>query len=211
MLRYVDKVMKDQPNVQTPEIILRGINKQLYFNPGVQECQRQKCSNVTMDKGGVRECQDKKCGQRDSSNKKWNLGYKLGLLITLLILSGLIYLVMFSGLKTPVTLPPQQDDALEVTHDDMPPFSEIMDGVMFTVSGFPATMRDKIRKKAVAMGATYSHKWDDSCTHLICDSTGAAKYNLAKRAGAIIVRREWVEASHANKRMQPWGKFSLDS
>ena len=61
-----------------------------------------------------------------------------------------------------------------------------LDGVVFAVSGFPATVRDDIRRRVVAMGAKYRHHWDDTCTHLVCKSGNAPKYQMAASRGTIV-------------------------
>ena len=113
----------------------------------------------------------------------------------------------------------QQSRYNSPTHDrlqPMKPISKIMNEVVFAVSGFPATLRDNIRKKVMSMGGTYRHKWDSGCTHLICNSSGAAKYALAaggREGGASvsIVTKEWVESSHTDKRVYPCPMFSLEN
>ena len=61
-----------------------------------------------------------------------------------------------------------------------------LDGVVFAVSGFPATVRDDIRRRVGAMGAKYRHHWDDTCTHLVCKSGNAPKYQMAVSRGTIV-------------------------
>jgi len=47
------------------------------------------------------------------------------------------------------------------------PFSELMNNVVFVMSGYENPYRSNIRSKALEMGAKYKHNWDQSCTHLM--------------------------------------------
>ena len=62
------------------------------------------------------------------------------------------------------------------------PFSRLLEGVVFTISGLQNPLRGQVRQKATDMGAKYRGDWDASCTHLVCAfantpcTVGAAKY-----------------------------------
>lgn len=47
------------------------------------------------------------------------------------------------------------------------PFSELLNGVVFTISGIQNPDRADIRTMALEMGAKYKPDWDGSCTHLV--------------------------------------------
>jgi len=47
------------------------------------------------------------------------------------------------------------------------PFSELLNNVVFVMSGYENPYRSNIRSKALEMGAKYKHNWDLSCTHLM--------------------------------------------
>jgi DNA-repair protein XRCC1 len=45
--------------------------------------------------------------------------------------------------------------------------SELLKGVVFVLSGFQNPLRSELRRKATAMGATYSDDWNSKSTHLM--------------------------------------------
>lgn len=47
------------------------------------------------------------------------------------------------------------------------PFSELLNNVIFAMSGYENPYRSNLRSKALEMGATYKNNWDRSCTHLM--------------------------------------------
>lgn len=47
------------------------------------------------------------------------------------------------------------------------PFSELLNDVIFTMSGYENPYRSNLRSKALEMGAIYKNNWDHSCTHLM--------------------------------------------
>lgn len=47
------------------------------------------------------------------------------------------------------------------------PFSELLKGVVFTISGIQNPDRADMRTMALEMGAKYKPDWDGSCTHLV--------------------------------------------
>ena len=47
------------------------------------------------------------------------------------------------------------------------PFSKIMNGVTFALSGFKNPSRGQLRDKALAMGAKYEPDWGPGCSHLM--------------------------------------------
>ena len=57
------------------------------------------------------------------------------------------------------------------------PFARLLEGVVFTLSGFKNPLRGQIRQNAMDMGAKYKGDWDGSCTHLVCAFTNTPKFN----------------------------------
>ena len=57
------------------------------------------------------------------------------------------------------------------------PFARLLDGVVFTLSGYQNPLRGQLRQKATDMGAKYRGDWDGSCTHLVCAFTNTPKFN----------------------------------
>ena len=47
------------------------------------------------------------------------------------------------------------------------PFSELLDSVVFVLSGYQNPKRSQLRDKMAAMGANYKVDWDKTCTHLM--------------------------------------------
>ncbi|XP_024917495.1 DNA repair protein XRCC1 isoform X3 [Cynoglossus semilaevis] len=79
------------------------------------------------------------------------------------------------------------------------PFNRIMEGVVFVLSGFQNPFRGELREKALNMGAKYQPDWTSDSTHLICAFANTPKYFQVKRAGGIIVRKEWLLDCHKRK------------
>ena len=47
------------------------------------------------------------------------------------------------------------------------PFSRLLEGVVFVLSGFKNPFRGTLRGKGLDMGAVYEADWNPSCTHLM--------------------------------------------
>ena len=47
------------------------------------------------------------------------------------------------------------------------PFSKLLEGVVFSLSGFKNPFRGQLREKGMEMGAQYRGDWDSECTHLV--------------------------------------------
>ncbi|XP_023338703.1 DNA repair protein XRCC1 isoform X2 [Eurytemora carolleeae] len=85
------------------------------------------------------------------------------------------------------------------------PFNKLLDGVVFTISGFQNPLRGEIRGKALKMGAKYRGDWDGTCTHLVCAFSNTPKYNQVKGKGKIV-KKDWIEDCFS-KRMKLNSKF----
>ncbi|CAM9183633.1 unnamed protein product [Lampetra planeri] len=59
------------------------------------------------------------------------------------------------------------------------PFKQIMEGVVFVLSGFQNPFRGELREKALDMGAKYRPDWTPDSTHLICAFANTPKYSQA--------------------------------
>ncbi|XP_077999966.1 DNA repair protein XRCC1-like [Glandiceps talaboti] len=88
-------------------------------------------------------------------------------------------------------------------------FSELMNGVVFALSGFQNPTRANIRDKAVSMGAKYKPDWGNDCTHLICAFANTPKFIQVKKKGGKIVTAKWVQDCHKKKMLFPWRKYQL--
>ena len=91
------------------------------------------------------------------------------------------------------------------------PFSKLLEGVVFTISGYQNPLRGVLRQKATDMGARYKGDWDASCTHLLCAFANTPKFNQVKKSRhGKIVAREWVERCHEDRKRYPWRRYCLD-
>ncbi|XP_058504523.1 DNA repair protein XRCC1 isoform X2 [Solea solea] len=90
------------------------------------------------------------------------------------------------------------------------PFKQIMQGVVFVLSGFQNPFRGDLRDKAVDMGAKYRPDWTPDSTHLICAFANTPKYSQVKSAGGIIVRKEWVLDCHKRKQKISHKRYLMD-
>ena len=88
-------------------------------------------------------------------------------------------------------------------------FNEFLKGVNFAISGFQNPLRGEIRQKALDMGAKYHGDWNSSCTHLVCAFTNTPKFNQVKGKGKIV-KKEWIEECHSQRKRLPWRRFCLD-
>ena len=88
-------------------------------------------------------------------------------------------------------------------------FNEFFKGVNFAISGFQNPLRGEIRQKALDMGARYHGDWNSSCTHLVCAFTNTPKFNQVKGKGKIV-KKEWIELCHSQRKRFPWRRFCLD-
>ena len=88
-------------------------------------------------------------------------------------------------------------------------FNEFLKGVHFAISGFQNPLRGEIRQKALDMGARYHGDWSSTCTHLVCAFTNTPKFNQVKGKGKIV-KKEWIELCHSQRKRLPWRRFCLD-
>uniref|UniRef100_A0AAX7V2R9 DNA repair protein XRCC1 n=1 Tax=Astatotilapia calliptera TaxID=8154 RepID=A0AAX7V2R9_ASTCA len=90
------------------------------------------------------------------------------------------------------------------------PFTRLMEGVVFVLSGFQNPFRGELREKALEMGAKYRPDWTPDATHLICAFANTPKYSQVKSAGGIIVRKDWVLDCHKRKQKISYKRFLMD-
>ncbi|XP_060076028.1 DNA repair protein XRCC1-like [Ylistrum balloti] len=87
-------------------------------------------------------------------------------------------------------------------------FKRLMEGVVFSLSGFQNPFRAELRDMATEMGGVYKADWDKTCTHLICAFTNTPKYNQVKGKGRIV-KKDWVQHCYKQKKYLPWRKYRL--
>lgn len=79
---------------------------------------------------------------------------------------------------------------------------QILQGVVFALSGFQNPERSDIRDKGLKMGAKYRPDWTDDCTHLVSAFANTPKAAQVRETGGIVVTKDWLLAcDKANKRM----------
>ena len=61
----------------------------------------------------------------------------------------------------------ESDAEEEVDTGPQKDFTDLMEHVVFVLSGFENPLRSELRDKAREMGASYSWNWTDDCTHLM--------------------------------------------
>ncbi|CAH1966686.1 unnamed protein product [Acanthoscelides obtectus] len=89
------------------------------------------------------------------------------------------------------------------------PFHKLLEGVVFVISGIQNPDRSELRAKALEMGAKYKSDWDNNSTHLICAFVNTPKFNQVKGKGKIV-KRNWIEECHSQRKRLPWRRFALD-
>merc|ERR1712059_215298 len=89
-------------------------------------------------------------------------------------------------------------------------FKQLLEGVVFAISGIQNPLRAEIRQKGLAMGAKYVGDWNSSCTHLICAFINTPKFNQVAAVKGRIVKKDWVEECHRQRKRFPWRRFCLD-
>ncbi|XP_033748625.1 DNA repair protein XRCC1-like [Pecten maximus] len=87
-------------------------------------------------------------------------------------------------------------------------FKKLLEGVVFSLSGFQNPFRGELRDMATEMGGVYKADWDKTCTHLICAFTNTPKYNQVKGKGRIV-KKDWVQHCYKQKKRLPWRKYVL--
>jgi len=88
------------------------------------------------------------------------------------------------------------------------PFSEIMSGCVFAISGYVNPQRGRIRDAALAMGARFDKDISNRTTHLVCAFANTPKYNQFIGRGKIM-KKEWIFLQYETKKKLPWKKYSL--
>ncbi|XP_028985824.1 DNA repair protein XRCC1 [Betta splendens] len=108
------------------------------------------------------------------------------------------------------TKPEPKQEKVKSTSVQQVPFKQIMEGVVFVLSGFQNPFRGELREKALDMGAKYRPDWTPDSTHLICAFANTPKYSQVKSAGGIIVRKEWVMDCHKRKQKISYKQYLMD-
>lgn len=99
--------------------------------------------------------------------------------------------------------------AVKKPKQESKPFTDLLKGVVLTISGIINPERANIRQMALNMGAKYRPDWDNSCTHLICAYANTPKFLQVQGQGKIVTK-DWLKDSHSQRKRLPWRRFALD-
>lgn len=99
-------------------------------------------------------------------------------------------------------------------------FSELLDGVVFVLSGFVNPERGILRSQALEMGAEYQPDWNSNCTLLVCAFPNTPKFRQVEADGGTIVSKDWIRECYAQKKLvdietylmhvgKPWRKSDV--
>ncbi|KAK3881758.1 hypothetical protein Pcinc_013840 [Petrolisthes cinctipes] len=91
------------------------------------------------------------------------------------------------------------------------PFCDLMDGVVFVLSGYQNPQRSNLRDAMMDMGAIYKSDWGPTCTHLVCAFKNTPKYQQVQLSKGRIISGSWVTQCHKDKKRYPCKRFDLDA
>ena len=87
----------------------------------------------------------------------------------------------------------EKNISLPVLHSSKPAvFSAILTGVVISTSQLTKSERNSVTEKAMFMGARVTHSYTSSVTHLITNTSGTQKYQLAIKRGDFIITPQWI-------------------
>ncbi|KAI5753458.1 hypothetical protein M8J77_000368 [Diaphorina citri] len=89
------------------------------------------------------------------------------------------------------------------------PFSRLLEGVTFVISGFENPLRSDLRNQALEMGAYYKANWDGSCTHLVCAFPNTPKCRSVQSLNGKIVTKDWIGDCYNQCKRLPWRRYAL--
>lgn len=92
-------------------------------------------------------------------------------------------------------------------------FSQLLQNISFSLSGYVNPQRDEIRRKALKMGATYIANPNTSnnlCTHLICAFANTPKFQQLKDHSKIVSHK-FIEDCYNERKRLPWRRYAMDN
>ncbi|XP_030457710.1 DNA-repair protein XRCC1 isoform X2 [Syzygium oleosum] len=98
--------------------------------------------------------------------------------------------------------------------------SELLEGVVFVLSGFVNPERSTLRSQALEMGAEYQPDWNSDCTLLICAFQNTPKFRQVEANNGTIVAKEWITECYTQRKLvdiesylmhagKPWRRRSI--
>lgn len=84
---------------------------------------------------------------------------------------------------------------------DTLPFSKLLEGVVFVLSGFVNPERSTLRSQALEMGAEYQPDWNSDCTLLICAFPNTPKFRQVEADNGTIVAKEWITECYTQRKL----------
>ena len=67
------------------------------------------------------------------------------------------------------------------------PYSQLLRGVVFAISGLQNPLRGAVRGAGLELGARYEGDWSSRCTHLVCAFTNTPKFNQVRKGTALML------------------------
>ncbi|KAL6334318.1 hypothetical protein AAG906_014719 [Vitis piasezkii] len=80
-------------------------------------------------------------------------------------------------------------------------FSNLLEGVVFVLSGFVNPERSTLRSQALEMGAEYQPDWNSNCTLLVCAFPNTPKFRQVEADCGTIVSKEWLSECYNQKKL----------
>ncbi|KAJ7214683.1 hypothetical protein O6H91_Y473900 [Diphasiastrum complanatum] len=91
------------------------------------------------------------------------------------------------------------------------PFSKLLEGVIFAISGVVNPERAELRKKALEMGASYQPDWNDECTLLLTAFVNTPKFKQVMAQSGTIVSKDWISECYRRRELVDIGNYLLFS
>ncbi|KAI3455390.1 hypothetical protein Pfo_012053 [Paulownia fortunei] len=80
-------------------------------------------------------------------------------------------------------------------------FSKLMEGIVFSLSGFVNPERGVLRSQMLEMGAEYQPDWNSNCTLLVCAFANTPKFRQVKADGGTIISKDWISECYNQRKL----------
>lgn len=98
--------------------------------------------------------------------------------------------------------------SLETSQTNLP-FSKLLEGVVFVLSGFVNPERSTLRSQALDMGGEYRADWTSDCTLLVCAFPNTPKFRQVESDCGTIVSKEWISECYNQKKLVDIERFLM--